>query len=545
MLANALNAIRVFMHGDGATLLPELELLLFAAGILAMDLWISYKEKYWSPALALAGTGFSSLTLWMLRGRIAQSGVLTGFHETIIVDSYFIFFSALFLVATTLVILLSMRSAGGSAALGGRYYAFLLLACTGMMLMLSAIDLAIIFVSMEAAGISFYFLTCFPTLAKKPSPSAIKFFLSSALGSALIAYGFSIVYGLSASTSIMQIGGVLARRHNVAKVIALSRQPGERSLQMLQLLQTRLPEALHWRPTIVQFLPIVALLLMLVGFWRKIKSPAAQHRDAGAAAAIALPVSLFLSGALVIATFALFMRLLLTIFGDLQNTWWYLIAAMSIALLVGQTLFALFQKNLVRILIHSCIAQIGIISLGLVAANEAALTDIAYYLFIYLFMLTGAFTVLLALQRRHLPSAAAHRQAESHHAQVVENLSDLDGLRRHSPITALLLIIFVLALAGFPPTAGFFGHLFIARALLETGHPVLAWFSAFLSLPLALSYFRIAVHAWRSNSTESHHRSVSFDLGQAIALGVCLFVSLAAGLYAEPFTRLARYAFGQ
>ena len=103
--------------------LPEMQLLLFAIGTLAMDSWASntsnekpggdpvFQQKYWNPAIALAGIAFSALTLWMLRARIMQSGDLAGFHMTLVVDSYFIFFSALFLPATVLVILLSVNYA--------------------------------------------------------------------------------------------------------------------------------------------------------------------------------------------------------------------------------------------------------------------------------------------------------------------------------------------------------------------------------------------------------------------------------------------------
>jgi NADH-quinone oxidoreductase subunit N len=105
----------------------------------------------------------------------------------------------------------------------------------------------------------------------------------------------------------------------------------------------------------------------------------------------------------------------------------------------------------------------------------------------------------------------------------------------------------VIALAGFPPTAGFFARYFLFNALLETGHRYLAWFAAFSALLLAFSYLRIAWRVWRP----SHHdpqiggATLSFGAPEAIVLGACAFVSLAAGLYSEPFLRMARYAFGQ
>jgi NADH-quinone oxidoreductase subunit N len=130
--------------------------------------------------------------------------------------------------------------------------------------------------------------------------------------------------------------------------------------------------------------------------------------------------------------------------------------------------------------------------------------------------------------------------------------SEVDGLRRRNPIMALLLIIFMISLAGFPPTAGAFGRYLVFHALIETRHPYLAWCASILALPLAYSYLRIAVRAWRGadlrNSDDLNSEMtapISLSAPEAVVLGICVFVSLAAGLYAEPFTRIAHYAFGQ
>src|ERR1700736_1647190 len=200
MLNHILSAFRTYMHGDGAVLLPEMQLLLFAIGTLAIDSWAAntsneepgsnpvFQQKYWNLAVALAGIAFSALTLWMLRARIMHSGDLAGFHLPLVVDSYFLFFSALFLVATALVILLSINCSTISAVRQGRYYALLLFACMSMMLMVSAVDLMVIFLAVEAASISAYFLAATPGVSNRTPSAAVKFLFSSALGSALVAY---------------------------------------------------------------------------------------------------------------------------------------------------------------------------------------------------------------------------------------------------------------------------------------------------------------------------------------------------------------------
>jgi NADH-quinone oxidoreductase subunit N len=546
MLNHILSAFRTYMHGDGAVLLPEMQLLLFAIGTLAMDSWSAktaseksganpvFQQKYWNPAVALAGIAFSALTVWMLRARILQSGDLAGFHLTLVIDSYFVFFSALVLAATVLVILLSVNYSGISAVRQGRYYALLLFACMSMMLMVSAVDLLVIFLAVEAASISVYFLAAMPGVSNRSPSAAVRLLLSSAFGSALVAYAFSLLYGLSGVTNISQVAEALVRRHNVAKVIALSRQSGAHGLQMLQLLQSRLPEAAHWHTFTLEALPIAAFTLVSVGVMLKFGVPPFQpeYRRANTETdfGISSPVILYLSGAFAIAVVALLLRSMFAIFADSQNIWWTIIAALAMGGISYGILASLRQTDLERIVIYLSLAHMGYVLLGVVAANEAAATAMTYYLCTYLFMMTGLFGVLMAVRGKNALAGV---------------LTDLSGLRRRSPVTAVLLLIFVLALAGAPPSAGFFGRYFIFHSLLETGHRYLAWFAGLSSLPLAYSYLRIAVYAWRGNKSGSESGPVTLGIPEAIVLGICLFVSLAAGLYSEPFTRMARYAFGQ
>jgi NADH-quinone oxidoreductase subunit N len=546
MLNHILSAFRTYMHGDGAVLLPEMQLFLFAIGTLAMDSWAAntsnekhdsnpvFQQKYWNPVIALAGIAFSALTLWMLRARIMQSGDLAGFHLTLVVDSYFVFFSALFLTATALVILHSVNCLTISAVRQGRYFALLLFACMSMMLMSSAVDLVVIFLAMEAAAIGAYFLAATPGVSNRTPSAAVRFLVASGLGSALVVYGFSLLYGLSGDTNISQVARALGGRHNVAKVIALSRQSGPQGLQMLQLLQSRLPEAVHWHAFTLEALPIAAFLLVSVGMLLKFAVPPFQaefdHANGETDFGIPSVVILYLSGTYAIAAVALLLRLLFTIFADSQNTWWYIIAGLAIAGISYGVLASLRQTNLEQIIVYLGIAQMSYVLLGVVAANEGAATAMTYYLFTYMFIVTGMFGVLIAVRGKHTSAGV---------------LNDLSGLRQRSPVTALLLIVFVLSLAGTPPTAGFFGRYFIFHSLLETGHRYIAWFVALSSLPLAYSYLRIAVYAWRGNKSGTESAAVVFGVPEAIVLGICVFVSLAAGLYSEPFTRMARYAFGQ
>src|SRR5438874_3677679 len=184
-----INSIVSYLRGDGAVILPEIELVLFGLGILVIDFWIEQKEKYMNAGLALAGTVFSAFTLWRLRAAVVARGEFAGFHDSVVVDPFFLFFSILFLAATALVILLSVKFLDIEREQEGEYYALLLFACVGMMLMASGIDLIVLFLGLETMALSFYVLTGFLRREKRSNEAALKYVLLGAFSSGILAYG--------------------------------------------------------------------------------------------------------------------------------------------------------------------------------------------------------------------------------------------------------------------------------------------------------------------------------------------------------------------
>ena len=520
-----------YLQGDGAVILPEIELTLFGLGILLIDFTIGVKEKYWNAGLALAGTLFSGYTLWKLRATVAVRGELLGFHKSVIVDPFFIFFAAIFLAATALVVLLSVKYMEIEDEQEGEYYALLLFACVGMMFMASGIDLIVMFLGLETMALSFYVLTGFLRREKRSNEAALKYVLLGAFSSGILAYGFSIIYGLSGTTSIRNIAAAFSPSGGLARAIALSQQPTADGLRMHDLLAQEYPAALHMDPTaLLHQLPILAaasFVLVAVGLFFKVAAVPFHQWAPDVYEGAPTPVTTYVSVASKTASFALLLRLFLVVFGASQQTWMYLIAGIAVASLTWGNLAALTQTNVKRLLAYSSISHVGYILLGLVAGNDTALTGIAFYLFAYVFMTAGAFAVLIVLRQKGL---------------IGEELEDLNGLYQRSPAAALLLLIFMLSLAGIPPTAGFMGKYFIFLSLIETKHPVLAVFAVLYIVPALYYYFRIVVHAWLKQPGEAPRPVMTS--AQAVALGIAVFVTLAAGLYPEPFTRLAHYAFG-
>jgi len=526
-----INSILSYLQGDGAIILPEIELLLFGLGILLIDFWIELKEKFLNAGLALLGTLFSAFTLWRLRAPVAARGQLTGFHESVVIDPFFLFFAILFLAATALVILLSVKYLEIEREQEGEYYALLLFACIGMMFMACGVDLIVIFLGLETMALSFYVLTGFLRREKRSNEAALKYVLLGAFSSGILAYGFSLIYGMTGTTSIRFIQAAFDPRSDLARAISLSHQAGGQGEQMRQIIAERYPAAIQIDPSLLQhapFLLVAAFVLVAVGLFFKIAAVPFHQWAPDVYEGAPTPVTAYVSVASKTASFALLLRLFTTVFEPSHLTWTYLIAGIAVASLTWGNLAALTQTNVKRLLAYSSISHVGYILLGLVAWNPTAFTGIAYYLLSYVFMTAGAFAVIIVLRQKGL---------------IGEELDDLNGLYQRSPAAAVLLLIFMLSLAGIPPTAGFMGKYFIFLSLIESHHPVLAVFAVLYIVPALYYYFRIVVHAWLKQPGEAPRPVMTS--AQAVALGVAVFVTLAAGLYPEPFTRLAQYAFGQ
>jgi len=500
-----LDALINFIHGDGITVLPQMELLLFALGILIFDFLLDKDEKHGNALLALLGVAASGVGLIMQARRFNLQhesrpelpGIL-GFQNAVVVDGYSLFFGAIFLAATALVILLSVRYLDLEREQEGEYYALLLLACIGMMFMASGTDLIVVFLGLETMALSFYVLSGYLRREKRSNEAALKYLILGGFSTGILAYGFSLLYGLTASTSILDIGSTLDRRFQYLAGSGMA-----------------------------DWLMILSFVTVAAGLFFKIAAVPFHQWAPDVYEGAPTPIAAYVSVASQAASFALLIRLFSWVFGGSQPIWQGLVAGVAIASLTWGNLAALSQTNIKRLLAYSSISHVGYILLGLVAWNETGLTGMVYYLIAYVFMTLGAFAVVVVLRQRGI---------------IGDELDDLDGLYHRSPAAAVLLLIFMLSLAGVPPTAGFMGKYFIFLGLIESHHPVLAIFAALYIVPALYYYLRVVVHAWFKKPGDAP--TPFMTNAQAIALGAALFVTLVAGLYPEPFTRLAHYALG-
>src|SRR5712692_8177355 len=213
---------------DFRLILPQVQLALFGLGILLTDFLLEPRYKYWNAVMAMLGVGFSGYSLWRLHSLLQrlhsmEAGGLAGFRGSILVDPFFIFFGFIFLASTALVILLSVRYMEIEGEHHGEYYALMLFATVGMMFMVSGIDIIVQFIALETMAISFYVLAGFLRSDRRSNEGALKYLLLGAFSSAILAYGFSLLYGLAGSTNLVQITRALSERpiNDVLVLLAL------------------------------------------------------------------------------------------------------------------------------------------------------------------------------------------------------------------------------------------------------------------------------------------------------------------------------------
>ena len=482
-----------FQRADYAAITPEIVLTIFGLGILLIDFLIREKrDKYLNAVTALIGFGMAGVQLvrfW--RGSLLPLPY-SGFGGAFALDSFAIYFKLIVIVATALVVLISVRYLEIEEAHFGEYYALLLFSVVGMMFMASGRDLIVLFISLELMALCEYVLTGFLRGNRRSNEAAMKFFLLGAFSSGLLLYGMSLLYGIGNSTNLAVIAGRLADRPS--------------------------PDPLSW----------MAMITLLAGLFFKIAAVPFHQWTPDAYEGAPTSITAFISVAPKAASFAILLRILLVGIWPLRLEWQVLMMGVAVATMVVGNLAAITQTNIKRFFGYSTISHVGYLLLGLVAAadgNPEGLTAVAIYLLVYSFMNLGAFAVIIMMRRKNL---------------VGDEIDDLSGLMARAPGSAILMLIFLLSLAGIPPTAGFIGKYFIFLSLIQTRHYFLAVLAAAFAVVALYYYFRIVVAMFMKKPLDTVPLATS--PGVSVALGITLGMTLIVGVYPQPFIVLAREA---
>ena len=473
-----------FQPRDLAAILPQLQLTVFACGILLMDFLLEQRHKYMNAVTALLGIAFSGFAVYQLRDTREP-----GFGGLVAVDSFFVFFSIIFLLAAAVVVLMSVRYLELENEHEGEYYSLVLFATVGMMFLASGQDLITLFIGLELMAVCFYLLTGFLRRDRRSTEAAIKYFLLGAFSTGILAYGFSLFYGVSGSTNINRIAEAVRQRGLEDPVVFLAMVAVAGGL----FFKVAAVPFHQWAPDVYEGAPT--------------------------------PIAAFISVGSKAASFALVLRLFLTSMGPLREHWMVLLSVVAVATMTIGNLAAIGQTNVKRLLAYSSIGHVGYILLGLVAGNETGRLGISIYIFAYAAMTLGAFAVVTGMRRSNL---------------VGDTLDDMRGLIFKNPIAAVLMLIFLLSLTGIPPLVGFYGKWFIFLSLIQTQHYTLAVFAALYVVVALYYYFRIVVVMFLQEAREPG--TMTFSPGLVATLTITILLTVLPGLYPEPLIELAQFS---
>jgi NADH-quinone oxidoreductase subunit N len=238
-------------------------------------------------------------------------------------------------------------------------------------------------------------------------------------------------------------------------------------------------------------------------------------------------VTTFLAVGSKAASFALLLRLFLGPLEAAREAWEPLLIAAAILSMTIGNLAAVTQTNTKRLLAYSSINHAGYMLLGVIAGNNTGIQGVLVYMLVYVFMTVGAFLVLVTLNRDETGG---------------EDIDDLRGLMKKSPGHAVWMLIFLLSLAGIPPTAGFIGKYFIFLSLIESGRYVLAVIAT-VYVAVAIYYYLRLVKSMFVEDAETEQPALATSFGTRVALIVSGIATLVIGMYPEPFVRFAQQSF--
>jgi NADH-quinone oxidoreductase subunit N len=478
---------------------PEIVVVATLVVVLAVDL-VWEERGRWATS-TIAGVGLLAALVPVLT--LAVDGADRSlFGGAYVVDDFALVLKALFLVAGYVTVLISADYIAEGDYYEGEYYFMLLSSLLGMTVMASARDLISIFVALELLSIPAYLLAGWRKRDLRGNEASLKYYLLGVFASAVMLYGMSLVFGVTGSTVLAEIGEVLTVGARSAPVVT------------------------------------VGIVFIVVGFAFKVSAVPFHTWAPDTYQGAPTPITAFLSVASKAAGFVALLQLVFIAFLGRDDVWapmfWVLAA---ITMTVGN-LIALRQTNIVRLLAYSSVAQAGFMLAPFAVAADIPLERggvgnatgaVVTYLLIYAAMNLGAFAVVMTVARKT-------RSGE---------IASYGGLFQYAPGLAVLMSIFVFALAGIPPLGGWYAKFAVFKSLLDAGTGaaiVLAVIAAVNSVIALFYYASIARHMLMEPVPDGDMTRVRVPASLSASLALCAVATLAFGVAPNLIARLGELA---
>jgi len=402
----------------------------------------------------------------------------------LVVDKFALFFTGLCVICSLGAVTISAGYVTRFGIGRSEYYAMLFFTLAGMFVLVSANNLVAVFLGLELMSLSVYIMVGFRRRDFLSNEAAMKYFLLGAFAVAFFLYGMSIIYGLCGT-------------FNFKGIVVQALDKG-----------------------IVTSAPfLLAVALILVGFVFKISAVPFHMWVPDVYQGAPSPVTGFMAAAVKAASFGAFLRLFYATFMPGRAHWVGVIVVLAVLTMTLGNIVALVQRNVKRMLAYSSIAHAGYIMIGIAAlsiTNDHAASGVMFYTLVYAFMTMGAFALVTALER---PGRDGTRGLE---------LEDYAGLGLRRPFLGLAMATFMFAMAGIPPTAGFFAKYYVFSAAVEQGMVTLVVIGVLNSALSLYYYLRVIVYMYFRTPAEEH--AVYDDMGIKVVVAVALIVVIWLGI---------------
>lgn len=415
---NNIQSIRLFI--------PELIIVATILVAIIADLFYSKSKSSKVGNWVLGGLIIALIAVLMHD----EHNVLTLFTDMVTLDPFAVLFKVLIILATILVVFFSRYNLELKDYRTGEYYILITIMVFGMLLMVSAVDILLIYLAIETVSIMSFILAGYLKQKKRSNEAALKYIIYGAFSSGLMLFGMSILFGLTGSTKICMIANGISQLSETAN-----------------------------------YALIIAFVLILAGFAYKISAVPFHFWTPDVYEGAPTSITAFLSVAPKAAGFAVLIRFFHIVFGDagaLQAGSWFtfttlpwsqIIALLAVLTMTFGNVVALQQDNIKRMLAYSSIAHAGYMLMVLPVLSTESIFSIVFYLVVYTIMNLGAFFVLIAVKD----------------ITGGETFKDYEGLGWKMPLIGVIMTIFMFSLTGLPPTAGFIGKFYLFAALIKGG----------------------------------------------------------------------------
>ncbi|GAB3791373.1 NADH-quinone oxidoreductase subunit NuoN [Dyella agri] len=473
---------------DILVLLPEFYLVAAACLLLLLDAFMKPEQRGWLHWL--------SILVLLFAGYMVVAGqpdvTVTAFGGMFVRDQASEILKAFALLCTVLVFIYARPYLLERRQFVGEFYTLMIFAVLGVMLLVSAGNLVMIYLGLELLTLSSYALVALNRDSPLSSEAAIKYFVLGALSSGMLLYGMSMVYGATGTLDLAQLHGAVPH--------------------------SAMPHLL-----------VFGLIFMLVGIAFKLGAAPFHMWIPDVYQGASTPVTTFIASTSKLAAFGMAWRLLETGLGDLSQHWQLMLSAVAVLSMAIGNLVAIVQTNLKRLLAYSTISHMGYLLMGLVNAGPEGYASAMFYAISYALMSTVAFGVILALARAGFEC---------------EEIADLKGLNQRSPWFAALMALAMFSLAGVPPLFGFYAKYLVLQAAIDAHMLWLALTGAVFAIIGLYYYLHVVKVMYFDKPVEGGADQPTPDTSMRVVLSLNALALLVLGVYWGPLLGWCRHSFG-